>query len=902
MAVRLSEVFVEISARTAAFNKGISQASTRLGRFGQSVTKVSSDNALALTAFAAAGALAFKSLVTVAGDFDAAMRNVKAVSGATGEEFEKLTEIAEKLGRETQFSASQAAEGMEFLAKAGFDANEVLGAIPGTLQLAAAASLDLGSAADIVTNVLTGFNLEVSELGKVNDILTQAFISSNTNLQELGQAMKFVGPVAASFGQEIEDVVAVLGSLGNAGIQASMAGTTLRGALTRLAAPSGEAAKILERVGIEVFDSSKKMLPFIDILEDLGKSSITATEIIEVFGQRAGPGVAALLAQGSDEIRKFSDELRDSAGVTEKIAQVKMEGFTGATLELRSAFEGLTIAIAKSGVLEFAEKLTRKLSGLLRVVSILPKDFLALGAGMAAATFASAGLLAAIGLLTLAAIKLNGALLLLFPSLVGVTLRATLMAVAMKGATATAGFLAISLAALTIAASLLLFGLAVLAIGIFKTRVAMEEADRANKAWNDSLEKNADFMKRGFAIARLFNGVTAETARKMGDLDMTVKTLTEGIRNLNIAQAEAKRSGKAINPEIQKQIDNLKALRSELLKTKQVREEASAVAVSTEQAQQRAFRATIAERKALLTDQLNDAVKKRNEASFTEAARQLQDLDSATATNEEFKSLFADKTNAQIFEIAREQEAKAIARQFDIEEDRKINELVTENRRLLNEKRTADQRIIGDFRIAEEQRVANALIMINRQSSALFRTLFDKDLTAREKRQRVFLQVSGTIQKQITASLIKNLAKEAAARKVAALKGIAADKAKTASGFFSAFSSIPFVGQALALAAIGAAFAFINSLLNFNKGGLVPGSGNRDTVPALLTPGEFVLSKAMVAGLGAGRGGGRRGGPLIGQLIINDPIIDNIERVERLADMVSENLMDRLSGDRRGLV
>ncbi len=899
MAVRLSEIFVEIGARTASFQKGIAQAQTRLGRFGQSVTKVSSDNALALTAFAAAGALAFKSLVTTAGDFDSAMRSVRAVSRATEEQFKQLTATAEKLGRETQFSASQAAEGMEFLAKAGFDANEVLAAIPGTLQLAAAASLELGDAADIVTNVLTGFNLEVSELGRVNDILTQAFISSNTNLQELGQAMKFVGPVAASFGQEIEDVVAVLGSLGNAGIQASMAGTTLRGALTRLAAPSGEAAKILKRVGIEVFDSAGKMLPFIDILDDLGKSSIGATEVIKVFGLRAGPGIAALLAKGADGIRKFSDELKASAGITAEIAQVKMEGFTGAVLELRSAFEGLTISIAKSGVLEFAEELTRKLSGLLRVVSILPTEFLALAAGMAAVTFAGAGLLATIGLLALAGIKLNGVLLLLFPSLTGVTLRATLMAIAMKGATATAGFLTISLGALAVAASLLLFGLAVLAIGIFKTRVAMEEADRATKSWNDSLGKNADFMKRGFAIARFFNGVTAETARTMGDLNTTVKTLTEGIRNLSIAQAEAKRSGEAINPAIQKQIDSLKALRAELLQTKQAREDVSAAGVSTEQAQQRAFRATIAERSALLTDQLNNAVKKRDEASFAEAARQLQDLDSATATNEEFKSLFADKTNAQILEIAREQEAKAIGRQFDIEEDRKNNELVTENRRLLNEKRVADQKIIGDFRIAEEQRVANALMMITRQSSALFRTLFDKSLSAREKRQRVFLQVSGTIQKQITASLIKNLAKETAARKVAALKGIAADKAKTASGFFSAFSSIPFVGQALALAAIGAAFAFINSLLTFNKGGLVPGSGNRDTVPALLTPGEFVLSKAMVAGLA---GGGGRGGPVIGQLIINDPIIDNIERVERLADIVSENLMDRLSGDRRGIV
>ena len=399
MAVRLSEVFVEIGARTAKFNKGITSADNKLRQFGKNIGTFSKQNSIALTAFGVAGALAFRDLILIAGQFDSSMRRVRAVSGATEDQFKQLTDTAKKLGRTTQFTASQAAEGMEFLAKAGFKANEVLGAIPGTLELAAAASIDLGSAADIVTNVLTGFNLEVKDLARVNDVLVKAFISSNTDLRQLGQAMKFVGPVAAGFGQDIEDIVAVLGAMGNAGIQASMAGTSLRGALTRLASPSSEAEKILKELGISVFDSSGKMINFIDIIGDLEKSGISATEVMEVFGQRAGPAILALLSEGAVGIRAFSDDLRDSVGTTARIAAVQMEGFTGALKEFQSALEGLKIAIAGSGILEFSANLLRSLAKLLRIVAELPEEILAFGTALAIAGFAISGLLGLLGFL-----------------------------------------------------------------------------------------------------------------------------------------------------------------------------------------------------------------------------------------------------------------------------------------------------------------------------------------------------------------------------------------------------------------------------------------------------------------------------------------------------------------------
>lgn len=875
MAVRLSEVFVEIGARTASFQKGIQQASTRLGRFGKSVTKVSSDNALALTAFAAAGALAFKSLVETAGAFDSAMRSVRAVSGATQEQFEELTAAAEKLGRETQFSASQAAEGMEFLAKAGFDANEVLGAIPGTLELAAAASLDLGSAADIVTNVLTGFNLEVSDLAKVNDVLTQAFISSNTDLRQLGQAMKFVGPVAAGFGQDIEDVVAILGSLGNAGIQASMAGTTLRGAMTRLASPSREAAEILERVGINVFDSAGKMRPFIEVLGDLESSTIKAEEVIKVFGLRAGPGIVALLSQGTAGIREFSNELRDSAGITSEIAQVKMEGFTGAVLELRSAFEGLTISLGKSGILEFTEELARQLAGVLRAAATLPKGLLAVAAGIAAIVTGGAGLLAFLGLAAIAFVKVNAALAELSLAFAATSAAASTTTISMSGVTAATSAFTVSLSALLIPLAAVAIAVGVATVAFIKWGAAIREADSAGRAMRDGLKSVNERMKAGFQIAREFSGATVDQARKMGNLNVTIQRLTTGIRGLATAQAQARDA--ASRQRIQAQIDELKLLRAELLKIKVVREETAGAGINLEDAQRRAFRATIAERRALLTAQLREAAAKRDEASFLEVGRQLEDLENAKVNNEEFKLLFADRTNAQILELAREQEAKTIAREFDLQE----------------------KRIVDEQRVAQERMISGRLTAINQQASVLFRTLFNKDLTAKEKRQQVFLQTSNVIQQQLTSMLIANLAKETAARKAAALAGVATDKAKTASGFFAAFAGVPFVGQALAVAAIAASFAVINSLLTFKKGGIVPGSGNSDSVPALLAPGELVVPKPFVRDFA---GGGGRRGPIIGQLILQDAIIDSEERVERLAELVGENIMDKLSGDRRGIV
>src|SRR5690606_2922780 len=169
---------------------------------------------------------------------------------ATDEEMAILSRTARELGASTVFSASQAAEGMSYLAMAGFSVSEIVDAMPGLLDTAAAAQSGLGVTADIVSNILSGFQLEARETTRVADVLTATFTSSNTTLEMLGDTMSYVAPVAASLGISLEEVAAMTGRLGDVGIQGQRAGTALRAIFTRLAAPTGEAAKILQQLGV----------------------------------------------------------------------------------------------------------------------------------------------------------------------------------------------------------------------------------------------------------------------------------------------------------------------------------------------------------------------------------------------------------------------------------------------------------------------------------------------------------------------------------------------------------------------------------------------------------------------------------------------------------------------------
>lgn len=311
--------------------------------------------------------------VEAAAEFEEAMTLVKAVTaGITGEEFAALEAQAMSLGASTAFSATQAAEGMSFLAKAGFDAQEQMAAMPSMLDLARAGATDLATSADIASNILSGFGLEASEMTRVADVMVATFTTANTDIPMLGDTMKYIAPVARAAGMSLEEAAAMAGLLGNAGIQSSQAGTTLRSMLQRLAAPAGDAAAMLEELGISVADENGDMRNMVTILgevsaaiDDLGSQQ--QLEVIgTVFGQEAAAGAAELLNQGV-AIQDYVDQLTGSAGRAAQVAAEMSNNYRGMQEELSGAMETLAIQLGTLVIprlVEFAQWATRVAQGL----------------------------------------------------------------------------------------------------------------------------------------------------------------------------------------------------------------------------------------------------------------------------------------------------------------------------------------------------------------------------------------------------------------------------------------------------------------------------------------------------------------------------------------------------------
>src|SRR5690625_4239782 len=379
------------------FQKGIRNASRALEPIQKRMQEVGRRMTTAITVPVTAAGYA---VARMGGDFQYSMNRVQALSGSTGSQLEALSDQAKELGISTQFSASQAADAMGFLAMAGFDANQILGTMPATLDLAAASGMQLPRAADVLSNVMQGYALATAEAARASDVLTKAFTSSNTDLGQLAEAMKYAGPVAAGMGVEFEEAAAAIGLMGNAGIQGSMAGTSLRNALSRLARPTGEVRAAMERLGLSVQDLSPTTASLTEIVERLQASGASTSDMLTIFGQRAGPAMQALIDQGADSLRDFTGTLREAGGEASRVASVQMQGFEGSMKALRSAIQGVAIEIAEAGVLDFLEQMARRAAGLVRVVANLNPVLLRAGAVIGGLAAATGPLLLGLGALT----------------------------------------------------------------------------------------------------------------------------------------------------------------------------------------------------------------------------------------------------------------------------------------------------------------------------------------------------------------------------------------------------------------------------------------------------------------------------------------------------------------------
>lgn len=293
----------------------------------------------------------FSEAIKTGMDFEAQMSRVKAISGATGEEFAKLKEQAKQLGADTAFSATEAAEGMENLASAGFSTSEIIAAMPGMLDLAASSGEDLASSADIAASTLRGFGLEASSAGHVADVLAKNAAATNAAVADTGEAMKYVAPVAKSMGIEFEETAAAIGIMADAGIKGSQAGTTLRGALSRIAKPTKATQETMDSLGLSFYDSNGKMKSLADITEMLETKMSGLTDeqknqaLITLFGQESLSGMMALMDRGSGEVRKLTDEYKNCDGSAKDMAKTMQDNLSGAVEEFGGSVESLGIEI-----------------------------------------------------------------------------------------------------------------------------------------------------------------------------------------------------------------------------------------------------------------------------------------------------------------------------------------------------------------------------------------------------------------------------------------------------------------------------------------------------------------------------------------------------------------------------
>lgn len=379
---------VKIRADITGLSAGIGRAalsmqqfSTRMGEVGKSMKEVGKTLSLYIT-------LPLEELgrhaLEVAGDYQVAMARVQAITNATGSQMQGLAALTMRLGTTTKYTATQAADALSFMAQIGYNAAQMTEALPHVLQLAAASGMELAEATATLDNVMAGYRMRIEDVNHAIDVMVRTTTASNTNLEELGVALKYAGPIASAAGESFEEVAAAIGLMGNAGIQGSMAGTSLRGALSRLTNPSKQIREAMQAAGVSFLDAHRNLLPLDQIIQQLEPHAKDAGLMMTLFGQRAGPAFAALVSMGHEALEKLTVEVEFSQGMADRLADSFTRGWNGAVRQFQSSMEALAIAIGNSGVLDEATKMMRSITEVVRNMGQVNPILLQTAAGFAA--------------------------------------------------------------------------------------------------------------------------------------------------------------------------------------------------------------------------------------------------------------------------------------------------------------------------------------------------------------------------------------------------------------------------------------------------------------------------------------------------------------------------------------
>lgn len=385
MATGNQAVTINVTANASGVNASLNAVNKNLGGLGSAAaTAGASMGALGGTMSSIVGqitgvAAAFLSLraaasgiaemVKMNAQFEDTMQVVKAVTeqnaGFTIQSFKEMGAEARRLGGTTRFSASEAADGLKYLAMAGFTAEQAMTSLEATLKLAQGGNMDLGMAADIASNIMTSFGMKAEEMGRITDVLARTAAMANTDVEQLGDGMKYVAPLAAGLGRDIEETSAAMAVLSNAGLQASMAGTGLRMILMGLGDENSKAIKTIRGLGLSFEQVNPATNSLAVIMQRLKAAGFGAMDAMAAFGARGGPA-GTIMVNNAEAVGKFDTALRAASGSANIMAATMDDSLIGSFKNLQSAWDEMVHQLMEGGVWDALREISDSIEGLFR--------------------------------------------------------------------------------------------------------------------------------------------------------------------------------------------------------------------------------------------------------------------------------------------------------------------------------------------------------------------------------------------------------------------------------------------------------------------------------------------------------------------------------------------------------
>lgn len=355
--MELFKLFGTIAVRNSEANNAIDETNDRAQSFSQKMSDKFETIGTNATRLGTKLSLGLTTPITYIGtkavqataSFEAAMSQVGAISGATGEDLAALRNKAEEMGKTTKFSASESAEALTYMAMAGWKTGDMLDGLEGVLNLAAASGAELGTTSDIVTDALTAMGYSAGYAGRLADVMAAASGNANTNVELMGETFKYAGTMAGTMGYSMEDVALAIGLMANSGIKGSMAGTSLNAIISRLATNTNGAADCINGLGVEFYNADGTARNFGDVMSELREATkgLTTEQKAEIAstiaGEEAKKGLLAILNASSSDYDKLSTAINGSSGAAKQMADTMNDNLNGQLTLLKSQLESLAI-------------------------------------------------------------------------------------------------------------------------------------------------------------------------------------------------------------------------------------------------------------------------------------------------------------------------------------------------------------------------------------------------------------------------------------------------------------------------------------------------------------------------------------------------------------------------------